>query len=563
MSNKSNLRLVFKVGKETYKLLSVTERKCDDLIVAPNKSEFYRDFNKEVIIEENLKIKNQKYSVHCSPNSKTGINAIVHRLEYGNKKINTNLYTKALKKNNLFIPLYSARSPNLLNKEYKTDLKRNKIINLGTYDPNISVLYYQIIISNTERDFNISSEIDFNFKSIKFRKFTLTIIWSFGILPSDGTGAKIHFTTLPDETIKNQCNEGFTSEQITHTYREYRQLLHNEFINLIIKRDPSLSKDPMLINNYGFKKKSERGLSKEFKTKLELEKAYKLKILGDKQNSLGKTEVAINYYSSSELIFKKLKMNYAYASIINAKSIVYQKSGKPSISLKLYKKTLNIYKNLNDKYNESNALLNIGMSIRDQGNHLESISYYKESLTISKKMKYDTLLANGNKEIGIAYIYLDNLDKAIEFLNIALELYVSEKNLDNIAFVFGNLGIIKARKGDIKKSYENHNKALNLFKKTNNILGIANETANIGNILRIQKEWEKSEKMLIEALNLHKIIDFQYGIATDYKLIGVLYLNKNNFEKGKYYINLSLDILIKTGNILEIKAMKDLIEKIK
>ncbi len=260
MSDKLSTRYIVECDGKLLRLFSVIERKeSGDLVIKLNHSDFYREFEKEP--NNNIIIKNQKYSVHCSPNSIDKINSIVHTLDLSNgETIRTSHYTKALKQNDLFASLYIKRCPDLNKPKYETDLNKIEIINLGSYDPLKCFLYYMIVIGNKGHDFNNYCESDINSKTVQYKNFSLTVLWSFAIMPSNHTSAISHLLTLRPEDlpeIENETQKGLTQLETFELFRLYRSFLDEEFKKLLIDEDPSLIELLKFVDLVGFWKNFE------------------------------------------------------------------------------------------------------------------------------------------------------------------------------------------------------------------------------------------------------------------------------------------------------------------
>ena len=258
MKKKSDYRIVVESDGKLLRLFSITQRDNDDIVIKPQQAEFYREINGEDLQKTPLII-NQKYSIHCSPNSESGINAIVQTLELSTgENIKTRNYTNALKKNNLFTILFACRCPDLDNDRYLTDDKTT-IVNLTKYNSKISVLYYMIVVGNVGENFEDIIHSDFGCTTIQLNKFSVSVFWSFSHMPSDPTGSKIHVLTLPPEDFPNiyeHVANGYSKEIVIEIFKIFRNQLYNEFKNLILKISPELNNVLIDLEILGFSKQS-------------------------------------------------------------------------------------------------------------------------------------------------------------------------------------------------------------------------------------------------------------------------------------------------------------------
>lgn len=255
MGKKLSTRIVVKYENKYLRLFSIIERDCNDLVIKPRQGEFIRNV-KTNYVDKNATIINQKYSIHCSPKSQESINAIVQTIDLSNKEtIKTRLYTKALKQNSLFIPVYITRSQNLDNPKYETDNDCKELIELGNYNPKKGVLYYSIIIGNKGTHIEFKNNDDFKTRTLQFREFSLTIIWSFSLGPSNEHGTKRNLITVPPEElpeIEQILIKGIDNNNVIQSFKSWRNDLHEEHLKLVINKYPELKNDMFYIKSLGF-----------------------------------------------------------------------------------------------------------------------------------------------------------------------------------------------------------------------------------------------------------------------------------------------------------------------
>jgi hypothetical protein len=251
MASKSDMRVCVSVGKQISRLFSVKERGNGDLVINMRSAEFYREAG-NIMSDEDQKITNQKYSVHCSRNSKEQINAIVHRIKFSNgKEIITSNYTKALKQTNKYAAIYAARAPDLSIEKYSVNPDERKHLSLASFETKMGTLYYMISVCNHESEI-VSDGNDYLVKYIPFTHFKLAIIWSFSPIPSHSSGLKSHFMTIPSENLKSddvqlmkRINEGYSASEIAQVFRDVRYTQHQELHSILKKSMPDIESETL------------------------------------------------------------------------------------------------------------------------------------------------------------------------------------------------------------------------------------------------------------------------------------------------------------------------------
>lgn len=244
------------------KVLSIKERNNNDLVIMPKYAEHYREAN--TIVDKNINIKHQKYSVHCSPNSKD-FNVCMHNLELSDGQIIRNPhYTKTIKSNSgKLAALYFCRSPDLSIDRYILSAKDQKLAYcLDEYDQKANTLFYGIFICSKERKSFLSFQIgEQNYKTFNFKNFTVIIVWAYQYLPSHSTGTKIHYFSVDDDKLNQDigCNFFNTSEGLTGI--EAKKITHNSFDRLkqeyvtILLKSYNIGKKDFPIFEFPYKKR--------------------------------------------------------------------------------------------------------------------------------------------------------------------------------------------------------------------------------------------------------------------------------------------------------------------
>jgi hypothetical protein len=246
MASKSDIRICVSIGEQISRLFSVKERSNGDLVINMQAAEFYRE-EYNPLSNQDPKIINQKYSIHCSNKSKEKINAIVHRIKFCNDKvITTSNYTKALKQTNNYAAIYIARAPDLSLPKYAVKPSDRSYVSISTFDTRLATIYYMICVCNHVTE-AIAEDINYSVKYIDFIHFKLAVIWSYSPLPSHSSGHKGHFMTIPpedsnqeNEALIKEISEGYGARDIVKLYQQARFQQHQEFYTVLSKSMPEL-----------------------------------------------------------------------------------------------------------------------------------------------------------------------------------------------------------------------------------------------------------------------------------------------------------------------------------
>jgi len=272
MATKSDARCIIRVNGLPRTLFSVSERKpSGDLVIRIKTGTFYG------VGELTEKIQEQRYSVHVSNDSRSGINAIKQTilLDSG-RAIITRQYTKAMKRGNRFAALFTSLVPDLSPDKYLTDTSPRSVIDLGSYDPDAFVLIYMLVISNRDREFSAPPGFQANITHIEFSEFRITVLWSFAIGPSASFGWKRHALTIPPEYFSaiaegaiDESDLGYDEALCAAIYAGERQILFGSMTNQILSiMEPKHHRATLAIARLGFFMMGTKG-SIEFLSRLQ------------------------------------------------------------------------------------------------------------------------------------------------------------------------------------------------------------------------------------------------------------------------------------------------------
>ncbi|MBK6265642.1 tetratricopeptide repeat protein [Marivirga sp. S37H4] len=559
MANRKQIYFVLNHEGKTLKLLSVLENRNQSLTIFPARAENYTEVE-QGNNDADEPITNQKYSIHNSDNSEFGNNYIHHTINHPNGKTQESfIVTQALKNNGLHVPLFSARTQDLSNERYIINRKqKHNYVELGEYKPKKSTLYYMLIVSVSEPKINAD---DFNFKTLKFSRYFITIFWSFGLIPSHSTGNKTHFLTINDKNLQQHLSNGFQSIELTAHYKLHRHLQHVSFVNYIVKTYKT-AQNSKLIKSLGFKKDASASIDKGDINNLLFINATNSFLYGQHLEKTNKIEKALEAYNNSLGLFSKLKLSIEVGNVKNSIATILQESGKVEDALKTFEELIELYSKNNLPFELARTYLNKSIVYRDMGKPSNAIESAQKALEISTTNKQITLLPEIQHELGVLFRHIGEIVKAKQALESANSNFKQAENPIGYAFCIANLGHIAHQEAQLQDALDCFTEALEIFKSNNHVRGVANEKANIGNILCSMGDTKKGLQSLTEALELHKKIGYEYAIATDLKLIGINSLD-TSIELGIKKLNQSIEILVRIKNDREAEVLSQLVKEIK
>jgi hypothetical protein len=180
--------------------------------------------------EEENYIRSEKHiTIHNSPKSKEN-NVIKRTIEYSGQSPETSVQvTGAIKTDNLYTPALFRVCGDLSRERFEAPIEHNdEVISLGTYTPSKDQLRFMVVVSDAEQAFEPDNEHPSNDMIIKFKKFSITLVWSYLNQPSHPHAIDFFLST----TKEGGPIAGFEWWQIYNLYTDLYMANANEYFNV-------------------------------------------------------------------------------------------------------------------------------------------------------------------------------------------------------------------------------------------------------------------------------------------------------------------------------------------
>jgi hypothetical protein len=222
-------------------LLSVTEMKNGDLIVDLRGKQLASDTPSPFGIGaagRGSPVHEYRYTIHNSPDSITGINTIkLHKVVEDGRPMEEDFffrpiqYTAAIKQKNSFALLYARLCSDLNDPSYDIKKQNAKYESLGSMDA-LFTLVFCVFVGPRDRTLSKRGD-DFNFCSVDFREFSITILWSFLTVPAHHHSRWMHALTPSDVSRSPSLND----EECVTYFRRIREQFRLQNLQ-ILEREP-------------------------------------------------------------------------------------------------------------------------------------------------------------------------------------------------------------------------------------------------------------------------------------------------------------------------------------
>ncbi len=206
------------------------------------------------------------------------------------------------------------------------------------------------------------------------------------------------------------------------------------------------------------------------------------------------------------IAFKKLDTTNSehlksYSNLLGNIGLIHRKKNKYDEALNYYSKSLQINKRLNMRLDEAINLQNMGALYTRMDQHKKSLSFFKESNKISTEINDQIGVLYTNHSIGNAYRNLGNFKESISILNKSLEIAQKLKVNEEIKNITLDLSEAYERQGD----FENSLRYRKLFENWKDSLINENHLNKIGELELKYETAQKDKKIDL----LHKENELQ------------------------------------------------------
>lgn len=199
-------------------------------------------------------------------------------------------------------------------------------------------------------------------------------------------------------------------------------------------------------------------LAIEIKDTLGLAKSYNN--LGHIYRNHGALDQALEYYVTSENLFRKINDSEGLGSVFNNIGTIYGYKQDHRLAKNYFEKAQEIFIQRQDPERLSGVLNNLGNTLMALGDQDLAMKFFEESLSVSDKIgrKSPDPLVN----IGNLYLIRNDHEKAVAYLNQAAEAARKLNNKESLLSIQIGLGNAWLKAGDLGTSEKNLKEALRL-----------------------------------------------------------------------------------------------------
>jgi serine phosphatase RsbU (regulator of sigma subunit)/Tfp pilus assembly protein PilF len=271
-------------------------------------------------------------------------------------------------------------------------------------------------------------------------------------------------------------------------------------------------------------------VEKKLRNKTPLNNFY-LKSLADSKNNLGfiyermgNMQKALEQYSNSLTIQKRIGNKKEIATTLNSIGYIYEHQGDIPQALEYYSQSLKIREEIGNKKEIAVSLNNIGVIYSEQDESIKAIEYFKKSLKIREEVGDKKGIATSLNNIGTHYDRQKNGIKALEYYTKSLKIEEEIGHKEGIATSLNNIGYVYYYYySDYSNAFKYYEKALKLQNESGDKEGVVVSLTDIGRIFIKQKTYNKALEYNLMGMKLAKDLGFPEIIKSSAKQLNTIY----------------------------------------
>jgi PAS domain S-box-containing protein len=262
---------------------------------------------------------------------------------------------------------------------------------------------------------------------------------------------------------------------------------------------------------------------------------------------------AIDYYTRSLTIKKKIGDKKGIANSLNNIGIIYKTQGDYAVAIDYYTRSIKIYEEIGDKKGVAISLSNIGIIYKTQGDYTRAIDYYSRSLTIREEIGDKKGVATSLNNIGIIYKTQGDYAVAIDYYTRSLKIKEEIGDKKGVATSLNNIGILYKIQGDYAGAIDYYTRSLIIREEIGDKKGVAISLNNIGLIHKAQGNYDSAIDSFTRTLTTWEEIGNILGTAKSLNNIGKIYFEMGDYSNAIAFSTRAITLAQEVGAVIEIR----------
>ena len=196
----------------------------------------------------------------------------------------------------------------------------------------------------------------------------------------------------------------------------------------------------------------------------------------------------------------------------------------------------------------------------------EALKYRYKSLKIYEELLDTLKIANTFTQIGFYQQVMENYPESLDNLEIARRLFQNGSDTPGLALTYGRMAQLYRKMGNYRQSLKTDSLSLAIYKQLGNEWLLAWTLASMGLSIEFlysgekineteevkQLKFNESLKNYFTALDIFKKLGqgpSSYPVTKMHVRIGTVYIRLNNLKEARSFLDKSLELSIKSGNV--------------
>jgi len=265
----------------------------------------------------------------------------------------------------------------------------------------------------------------------------------------------------------------------------------------------------------------------------------------------GGTPKALIYHEKMLLIYKEINDSKDFAKTIYDIGFDYARQGNVMKQLEYYQQNIELLSKMNYKKGMQLLLSQVASIYMDYGDTTQAVEKMQMSLSVANELKDTSLIGNNLINIGILYSRIHDTANALDYFKKAIILFEKKNNEKGVGIAYFYIGQLYFQQKNFAKALEYFQKYLPIVKGHNNYM-TSRALRAICQVYENQANYNEAIRYCNDALNSIKNGDYDIETSRGLSQLGLIYWDKKQYKTAKEYMQQSLSLAIKSGELASI-----------
>ena len=274
-------------------------------------------------------------------------------------------------------------------------------------------------------------------------------------------------------------------------------------------------------------------------------------ILGRISDVMENKDLAEAHYDSALTISEASGDNWNKGEILFHKGVMTYNRRDEMHALEYFNASLQACRLSNNYKIMGSSYSMMGTIFRVNGLYDRAIEYIVNSKLNYGKAGFSEGKAWDAYILGRIYSDLKLPEKALEYFQEALEIYTKMATIDGnqngVAICLEQIGLLNLESGDFKEAHKYIDNTMKIYVANESEYGLSNSQKNLGMIEYSMENYELAENYLNESLRIKNKVGDVLSLPTIYEYLGLCLIGKGQIDEGFKSLYRGLDLAIENN----------------